>query len=109
LLAINEDLVLSLDCQPPCQVVALPKKLKTIIESPAHHESESEEVFDCDEWAPSARVFDPHPCPDPSNTENPVLIYMQMEYTISSTSWPCPISGAGQEIVLERVFADGML
>jgi hypothetical protein len=65
LLAINEDLVLSLDCQPPCQVTALPKKLKMIIESPFHHESESKEVFDCDEWAPSTRVFDPHPCNDP--------------------------------------------
>jgi hypothetical protein len=59
---------------------------EVFIESLAHHESESEEeeeeVFDCDEWAPPARVFDPHPCPDPSNTEKPVRVYADGIYDL---------------------------
>merc|ERR1711915_991560 len=56
-------------------------------ESLSHHESESEaeeeaEVFDCDEWAPPARVFDPHPCPDPSDTEKPVRVYADGIYDL---------------------------
>lgn len=61
---------------------------EVFIESLAHHESDSEEeeedeeVFDCDEWAPPARVFDPHPCPDPSNTEKPVRVYADGIYDL---------------------------
>ena len=51
------------------------------IESLAHHELDSEEeedkeVFDCDKWAPPTHVFNPHPCPDPSNVEKPIRVYV---------------------------------
>jgi cytidyltransferase-like protein len=43
---------------------------------------EEEEVSDCDEWAPPACVFDPHPFPDPSKTEKPIHIYAEGIYDL---------------------------